>query len=166
MSRCHIYMYLFQPGQLKVRDHCHYTGKYRGAAHEKCNFQYAVPNYIPIVFHNLSGYDAHLFIRELRKKFDSGSIDVIAEIKEKYISFGVEVIVDKLENPSSKEKIAMGNEKITRGNEMITIGKELAKDSKGKEEIIAEGKKILAEGKKLVAEKGGGGGGGVGGRKR
>ena len=35
-----------------VRDHCHYTGKYRGAAHSKCNLQYKVPKEIPFVFHN------------------------------------------------------------------------------------------------------------------
>ena len=130
-------------------DHCHYTGKYRGAAHKKCNIRYAIPNYIQIVFHNLSGYNAHLFIRELGKKFDSGSINVITENKKKYISFGMKVVVDEIENPRSKEKIATGNEKITGGNKMITLGKKLAK---GKEEMIAEGKKILAEGKKLVTE--------------
>ena len=49
--------------------------------------------YIPVVFHNLSGYNAHLFIRELGKKFDSRFIGVIAENKEKYISFSVDVIM-------------------------------------------------------------------------
>ena len=86
------------------------------------------------------------------KKFDSGSIDVIAENKEKYISFGVKVVVDELEIPGSKEKITEGEMKIAEGNEMIDEGKKLAKGSKGKEEIIAEGKKILTKGKKLVAE--------------
>ena len=51
--------------------------------------------YTPVVFHNLSGYDAHLFIRELGKKCYSGSIGVIAENKEKYISFNVDVVVDR-----------------------------------------------------------------------
>ena len=37
---------------IKVRDHCHYTGKYRGAAHNACNMQYKVPKTIPVVFHN------------------------------------------------------------------------------------------------------------------
>ena len=147
VRNCHICMYPFHPGELEVRDHCHYTGKYRGAAHEMCNIRYAIPNFIPIVLHNLSGYNVHLFIRELGKKFDSESIDVIAENKEKYISFGVKVVVDELEIPGSKEKIATGNETITRGNEMIATCK-----TEGKEEMIAEGKKILAEGKKLVDE--------------
>ena len=56
-----------------------------------------IPNYIPIVFHNLSRHDAHLFIRELGKKFDMGKIGVIAENKEKYISFNIDVTVDMYE---------------------------------------------------------------------
>ena len=53
----------------KVRDHCHYTGKYRGAAHNICNLRYKVPKEIPIVFHNGSTYDYHFIIKELVKKF-------------------------------------------------------------------------------------------------
>ena len=47
----------------KVQDHCHYTGKYRGAAHNMCNLRYKVPKEIPIVFHNSSTYDYH-FIKD------------------------------------------------------------------------------------------------------
>ena len=54
----------------KVRDHCHYTGKYRGAAHNICNFRYKVPKEIPIVFHNGSIYDYHFIIKELVKEFE------------------------------------------------------------------------------------------------
>ena len=36
-----------------VRDHCHYIGKFRGAAHSDCKLKYKVPNKIPIVIHNL-----------------------------------------------------------------------------------------------------------------
>ena len=49
----------------KVRDHCHITGKYRGAAHSKCNLKLKIPRKIPIIFHNLEGYDGHLIFREL-----------------------------------------------------------------------------------------------------
>ncbi len=49
----------------KCRDHCHITGKYRGAACEKCNLRMRVPMFIPVLFHNLEGYDAHLFVRSL-----------------------------------------------------------------------------------------------------
>ena len=64
-TKCHICYKPFMLGDPKVRDHCHYTGLYRGPAHSLCNLRYKIPSYIPVVFHNLSGYDAHLFIREL-----------------------------------------------------------------------------------------------------
>ena len=47
----------------KVRDYCHFTGKYRGAAHNSCNLQCRKPMILPVIFHNLQGYDAHLFIK-------------------------------------------------------------------------------------------------------
>ena len=53
--------------QQKVRDHCHYTGKYRGAAHNICNLRYKVPKEIPVVFLNGSTYDYHFIIKELAK---------------------------------------------------------------------------------------------------
>ena len=48
----------------KVRDHCHYTGEYRDAAHSICNLKYRVPKKIPITFHNGSNYDYHFIIKE------------------------------------------------------------------------------------------------------
>ena len=51
----------------KVRDHDHFTGKFRGAAHNKCNLQFKKPKFTPVIFHNLSGYDAHLFVKNLGK---------------------------------------------------------------------------------------------------
>lgn len=55
----------FRAGQLRARDHCHLTGVYKGAAHQQCNLQYQDSLKIPVMFHNLSGYDAHLLIQEL-----------------------------------------------------------------------------------------------------
>jgi len=74
-------------GLQKVRDHCHFTGKFRGAAHSKCNLQYRMPKFIPIIFHGMSNYDSHLFIKKLQGK----NINVIAQTEEKYIAFNVEL---------------------------------------------------------------------------
>ena len=52
---------------LKVRDHCHFTGKYRDAAHNSCNLQCRKPLILPVIFQNLQGYDSHLFIKQLAK---------------------------------------------------------------------------------------------------
>ena len=46
-------------------DHCHFTGKYRDAAHRKCNALFRKPKFVPVFFHNLSGCDAHLFVKNL-----------------------------------------------------------------------------------------------------
>ena len=74
--------------QQKVRDHCHYTGKYRGAAHNICNLRYKVPKEIPVVFHNGCTYDYHFIIKELVKEFD-GNFECLGENTEKYITFSV-----------------------------------------------------------------------------
>ena len=74
----------------KVRDHCHYTGKYRGAAHNICNLRYKVPKKIPIVFHNGSIYDYHFIIKELVKEFE-GNFECLGENTEKYITFSVSI---------------------------------------------------------------------------
>ena len=52
----------------KVKDHCHYTGKYRGLAHSICNLEYSVPKKIPIVFHKESNYNYHFIIKELAEE--------------------------------------------------------------------------------------------------
>ena len=70
----------------KVKDHCQYTGKNRGAAHNICNLRYKIPKEIPIVFHNGSTYDYHFIIKELAKKFD-GNFECLDENIEKYITF-------------------------------------------------------------------------------
>ena len=67
----------------KVRDHCHYTGKFRGAAHNICNLKFNVPNEFPVVFHNGSNYDYHFIIKELANEFE-GQFECLGENKEKY----------------------------------------------------------------------------------
>ena len=54
----------------KVRDHCRYTGKYRGAAHSICNLTFKMPNEIPAVFHKDSNYDYHFVIKELANELE------------------------------------------------------------------------------------------------
>ena len=92
-TKCHICYKPFTLRDPKVRDHCHYTGLCRGPAHSLCNLRYKIPSYIPVVFHNLSGYDAHLFIRELGAH--TSDMEVIAKNKEDYISFSIKVPVEK-----------------------------------------------------------------------
>lgn len=72
----------------KVRDHCHLTGIYRGASHNSCNINAQNPNFIPVIFHNLSGYDSHLFIKNI-SDFVKKEIKIIPNNKESYISFAV-----------------------------------------------------------------------------
>ena len=72
----------------KVKDHCHYTGKYRGAAHNICNLRYKIPKEITIVFHNGSTYNYHFIIKELVTKFD-GNFECLGKNTEKYITFSV-----------------------------------------------------------------------------
>ena len=73
----------------KVRDHYHFTGRYRGAAHKICNFLYRKPTFMPVVFHNFSGYDCHLFVKKLG--CSDGSIDCIRNNKERYIGFTIKI---------------------------------------------------------------------------
>ena len=74
----------------KLRDHCHYTGKYRGAAHNTCNLRYKIPKNIPVIFHNGSTYDYHFIIGELVKEFE-GNFECLGENTEKYITFSVPI---------------------------------------------------------------------------
>ena len=86
----------------KVRNHCHLTGKYRGAAHSICNLKYKIPKFYPVIFHNLSGYDSHLFIKNLGKS--EGKIDCIPNNEEKYISFTKQIFVDAFKDEKGEEK--------------------------------------------------------------
>ena len=73
----------------KVRDHCHYTGKFRGAAHSICNFRFKIPKEIPIVAHHAT-HDYHFIIKQLAKEFD-GQFECLGENTEKYVTFSVPI---------------------------------------------------------------------------
>ncbi|XP_014235688.2 uncharacterized protein LOC106658308, partial [Trichogramma pretiosum] len=85
---CHICGRPFSADDPKVRDHCHLSGVFRGAAHQSCNLNYKNAKYIPVVFHNLTGYDSHLFIKDLAtSEVMKGHVKLIPLNKQKYISF-------------------------------------------------------------------------------
>ena len=74
---------------MPVRDHCHITGKYRGSAHKTCNLKLQISAEkikIPVIIHNLKGYDSHLIIEKLGDimKEKPLNINVIATNAEKY----------------------------------------------------------------------------------
>ena len=71
----------------KVRDHDHLTGKYRGAAHCKCNINFFSNRYVPVVFHNLKGYDGHQIIREAYNLYPNKELSVIPNSYEQFMSF-------------------------------------------------------------------------------
>ena len=109
---CHIFKKRFSTDTStkkyhKVRDHCHYTGKYRGAAHDICNLRYKIPKEIPVVFHNGSTYDYCFIIKELAEEFE-GEFECLGENTEKYITFSVPIKTE------TTKKDKNGNDKITK----------------------------------------------------
>jgi len=86
---CCICKKTFASNDKKCRDHDHKTGKYRGATHKKCNLLYQEPQHILVIFHNLSGYDTHLFIKNLGKT--PGRLNCIPKTEENYISFSEKI---------------------------------------------------------------------------
>ena len=99
-EECHICKKPYDTSDKRVRDHCHVTGKYRGSAHEKCNLKFYLTDKIPVVFHNLKGYDSHFIMQEIgniakknvyfdekKKKYYNMNINVIPCNMEKYLAF-------------------------------------------------------------------------------
>ena len=93
-TECYICKKEFTCNDKVVRDHCHLTEKYRGPAHNNCNLNLKEKiNFVPIFFHNLLGFNCHLFIRELSES--EGNIEYLAKNKEDNISFTKRVKVDE-----------------------------------------------------------------------
>ena len=84
-----------------MKDHCHYTVKFREAAHNVCNLRYKVPKNIPVVFHNGTAYDYHFIIKQLAEEF-KGQFECLGENTGKYITSSVPI-----------EKEVANNKKIT-----------------------------------------------------
>ena len=89
----------------KVRDHCHFTGQYRGAAHNSCNLNCRKPLVLPVIFHNLQGYDAHLFIKQLASL--PGDLNCIPSTEEKYISFSKKIKVDEYRSKKTGQMMSL-----------------------------------------------------------
>ena len=101
VEKCYACGIKFEREVKKVKDHCHFTGKYRGAACCGCNSKMKKPKFIPVVFHNLQNYDCHLFIKNLG--VTEGEINCIPKTEEKYISFSKDITVDKFVNKENQQ---------------------------------------------------------------
>ena len=68
MDKCHICNKKYTDKDVRVRDHCHVTGKFRGSAHQGCNLKLRIKPEdikIPVIFHNLRGYDSHFIMQQI-----------------------------------------------------------------------------------------------------
>ena len=86
-AKCWICDNDYVDNDVRVRDHCYITGKYRGFPHKDCNINLKLNHKIPVVFHNLQNYDFRLTVQELGK-FNL-KINVIPNGLEKYMSFTI-----------------------------------------------------------------------------
>ena len=89
-------------GNDRVRDHCHFTGKFRGAACNSCNLKLRRQNNISVFFHNLAGYDSHLFIKRLG--ITAGKIECIPNNQENYISLSKTIKTGTYKNKKGEDK--------------------------------------------------------------
>ena len=87
----------------RVRDHCHITGAYRGAAHDQCNLRFRIPTFIPVVFHNLKGYDSHLIMQHLGKL--DAEITCIPNNTERYVSFTIADRYQSKQKPTDDDDV-------------------------------------------------------------
>ena len=118
----------FKEKDKRCRDHDHRTGQFRGATHQKCNINYFCNRYLPVVFHNLRGYDSHFIIKkayDIANKLNNPKIDVIPNSYEKFMSFNIGSLkfIDSLQfMASSLEKLVDNlydkNDKFNNFNHM------------------------------------------------
>ena len=102
MDGCHICGEKYTDKDVRIRDHCHITGKFRGSAHQECNLKLRIKPEnlkIPIIFHNLRGYDSHFIMQQIgeianeyaykdkKGKEQPLTINAIPNNMEKYMTF-------------------------------------------------------------------------------
>ena len=155
-TKCWICQEEFEEDEKKVRDHCHFTGKFRGAAHNSCNLKYRKPWFTPVIFHNLQNYDAHLFVKNLGKT--EGDIRCIPNNEEKYISFTKKIIVGSWIDKEGKEHLIRHDIRFIdsfkfMASSLDALVKNLERDKKieTKKSLLRE--KLKERGKTLEEEK-------------
>ena len=114
----------------KLKDHCYYTGNFRGASHSKCSLNYKVPKDIPIIIRNVS-YDTHFLINQLAQEF-KGELNCIGENMEKYIKFSVPIKKECDDNKTMTYKLSF----IDSFRFMPTSLSELVDNTSGKIFIV------------------------------
>ena len=127
----------------KVKDQCHYTGKFRGAAHNKCNLNYKVSKDILVIIHNAS-YDTHFIINQLAEEFKD-ELDCIGENMEKFITFSVPIKKNCGDSKTITHKLRF----IDSFRFMLTSLSELVNNMSGKFFNSIECKKCIEKKKKI-----------------
>ena len=124
---CHICGY--ELGADRVRDHCHLTGKFRGAAHNECNLNYSFTGRIPVILHNLRGYDSHLIMQGLGKLKDK-KINCIPNNTEKYISFSIDNLdfIDSLQFMNASLDKLVSNLAKAGADNFVNLAKHIDQD--------------------------------------
>ena len=108
-TQCYLCGGDFTEKNCKVRDHCHRTSAYRGPCHNNCNINYFTNRYLPIVFHNLRGYDSHLILKKAFDVVGADKINAIPNSGEKFMTFSIGDLkfIDSLQfMASSLDKLA------------------------------------------------------------
>jgi hypothetical protein len=118
---CHICKNAVTKFDIKVRDHCHITGNYRGPAHLFCNLNYQIPQDIPVIIHNLKNFDSNLILKELNQKYFK-QCKILPKTTEKFLSFSLDSIkfLDSFQFLSVSLETLVDNLKSSNGEFRIT----------------------------------------------
>lgn len=119
----------------RVRDHCHITGKYRGAAHNKCNFRLRINPKIPVFFHNLEKYDAHLIMQRIGEISTSEALNCIPHNTENYLAFNL----GSLQFKDSYHFLQTSLDKLIKSITSFRISESYEKDSTKLQLLLQKG---------------------------
>lgn len=111
--------------KFKVKDHCHFTGKFRGASCFRCNLDLKVKVHIPAFAHNFRGYDSHFFIDALNDKF-ADKVDVIPQNTERFLEASVDL--GNGENSRKTQSLVFKDSLCHLNSSLDTLAKNLSDD--------------------------------------